>query len=388
MDENEKKLKELNDKIDDLVNQLRQKDREVGEKLISKASFEEFKSNLEARYAELSKDVVKLQAPSPGVPTEPDKKALFHKAAFEKFVRMGDGALAPDERKVMTISDLTTGGYLAAPNEMVKEILANVTEYSPIRSLARVIPTGAPGLDWPKKTGTFAAYRVSEIGTRTETTGLTFGLEKIPADEMYALVLVSKQNIEDSAFPLESFIVAEAAEQFGVKEGTEGISGTGASGQMEGILTNSAITGFTGVTTSGKILADDLKQLFYSLKDFYAKNAWWAWRRSSTLAISLLKNATTGDYLWQPGLKDGSAATVLGRPYVECVDMPAEANSAKAVAFGDFRKGYVIVDRLGMETQRLVEAYATSGKVGLLFRRRVGGQVVLPEAIKILTIKA
>jgi HK97 family phage major capsid protein len=68
--------------------------------------------------------------------------------------------------------------------------------------------------------------------------------------------------------------------------------------------------------------------------------------------------------------------------------MPAEANSAKAVDFGDFKKGYVIVDRLGMETQRLVELYAVNGQVGLLFRRRVGGQVVLPEAIKVLTLKS
>lgn len=388
MDETEKKLKELNDQIGGLVTQLQQKDREMEQKLISKVSFEEYKTNLEAKYAALAVEVVKLQAPGPGVPAEPDKKAAFHRAAFRKFVSQGDSALGPDERKVMTISDLTTGGYLATPNDLVKEILKNVTEYSPIRGLARVIPTGAPGLDWPKKTGTFAAYRTSEIGTRVETTGLTFGLEKIPADEMYALVKVSKQNIEDSAFPLESFITAEAAEQFGVKEGAEGILGTGAGGQMEGILSNAAITGFTGVTTSGKILADDLKQLFYSLKDFYAKGATWLWRRTSTLAVSLLKNTTTTEYLWQPGLKDGSGATVLGRPYVECVDMPAEANSAKAVAFGDFQKGYVMVDRLGMETQRLIEAYATSGQVGLLFRRRVGGQVVLAEAIKILTLKA
>ena len=384
----EEKLKALNEKINELVSQLQQKDRELKENLISKASFEEYKTALEAKYAALAAEVVKLQAPGPGVPAEPDKKAAFHRAAFRKFVSLGDSALTPDERKVMTISDLTTGGYLATPNDMIKEILANATEYSPIRGLARVIPTGAPGLDWPKKTGTFAAYRTSEIGTRVETPGLTFGLEKIPAEEMYALVKVSKQNVEDSAFPLESFIVGEAAEQFGVKEGIEAILGTAAGGQMEGILTNSAITGFTGVTTSGKILADDLKQIFYALKDVYARNGTWLWRRTSTLAISLLKNTVTGDYLWQPGLKDGTSPTVLGRPYAECPDMPAEASSAKAVAFGDFKKGYVIVDRLGMETQRLIEKYAEVGQVGLLFRRRVGGQVVLAEAIKILTLKA
>jgi HK97 family phage major capsid protein len=371
-----------------LIVDHQKKNEELLKGKIDAVAFSEYQTKLDTRLAEISAAVVKLQAPAPGPSDDPDERKVEHKIGFLKFLRKGAEALSPAEVKVMTISDLTTGGYLAAPNELVKEILANVTEYSPIRSLARVIQTGAPGLDWPKKTGTFAAYRTSEIGTRTETTGLTFGLEKIPADEMYALVKISKQNLEDSAFPLESFVTAEAAEQFGVKEGTESILGTGASGQMEGILVNASITGFTGITTSGKILADDLKQLFYSLKDFYAKGASWIWRRASTLAISLLKNTTTTEYLWQPGLKDGSAATVMGRPYVECPDMPAEANSAKAVAFGDFKKGYVVVDRLGMETQRLVELYAEAGQVGLLFRRRVGGQVVLPEAIKVLTLKA
>lgn len=385
MDEELKKLIEESKK---LIIENQRKNEELIKGKIDAAAFTEFQAKIDGRMKEISEALVKLQRPVVAIPQEADKKELFHKEAFLKFCRKGANDLAPEEIKVMTISDLTTGGFLATPNEMVKSILANVVEMSPIRALANVIQTSAPGVDWPKRTGVFSAYRTAEIGTRTETTGLLFGLEKIPADEMYALVKVSKQNIEDSGFPLESYIIAQAAEQFGVLEGTEGISGTGAAGQMEGILTNPDITGFTGVTTSGKILADDIKQLFYALKDFYARSATWIWRRSSTLAISLLKNATTGDYMWQPGLKDGSGATVLGRPYVECPDMPAEAASAKAVAFGDFKRGYLIVDRLGMETQRLIEKYAEVGQVGLLFRRRVGGQVVLPEAIKILTLKA
>jgi HK97 family phage major capsid protein len=371
-----------------LIVQAQTKNEELLKDKIDATAFTEFKTKLDTRLEEISAALVKLMAPAPGPSDDPDKRKAEHKIGFLKFLRKGAEQLTPAETKVMTISDLTTGGYLAAPNDLVREILSNVQLYSPIRTLARVIPTSAPGVDWPKKTGTFAAYRTSEIGTRTETTGLAFGLEKIPADEMYSLVKVSKQNLEDSAFPLESYITTEAAEQFGVKEGTESILGISASGQMEGILVNGSVTGFTGVTTSGKILADDMKQLFYSLKDFYARNATWLWRRASTLAISLLKDTVSGNYLWRPGLADKDPATVLGRPYVECPDVPAEANSAKAVIFGDFLRGYVVVDRLGMETQRLVELYAAAGQVGLLFRRRVGGQVVLPEAIKVLTLKS
>jgi HK97 family phage major capsid protein len=380
--------KALFDQQTKLIVDLQAKNKELLEKKVDQAAYDTAYAAIEKKYNELAAEIVKLKALPPGPSDDPKIRASEHKMAFIKFLRKGAENLAPAEVKVMTISDLTTGGYLATPNDLVREILANVQEYSPIRSLARVIPTSAPGVDWPKKTGTFAAYRTSEIGTRSETTGLAFGLEKIPADEMYALVKVSKQNLEDSAFPLESFITSEAAEQFGVKEGTESIAGIGASGQMEGILVNGSVTGYTGVTTDHVILADDMKRTFYLLKDVYAKNATWIWRRSSTLAISLLKDTVSGNYLWRYGLTDSDPATVLGRPYVECPDMPAEATAAKAVAVGDFKKAYVIVDRLGMETQRLVELYAANGEVGFLFRRRVGGQVVLPEAIKVLTLKA
>lgn len=382
--------KELTDLIAEqkkLILDLQAKNEALLAGRVSTGDFTLYEAKIDGRLEEISAAIVKLQAPRPDG-NKADPTPAEHKVAYLKFLRKGADILTPPEVKVMTISDLTTGGYLAAPNEVAKEILVNVTEYSPIRSLARVITTSAPGVDWPKKTGTFAAYRTTEIGTRTETTGLAYGLEKIPADEMYALVKLSKQNLEDSAFPLESFVAAEAAEQFGVKEGTESILGIATSGQCEGILINASVTGFTGVTTSAKILADDMKQVFYLLKDIYARNATWLWRRTSTLAISLLKDSVSGDYMWRPGLADKDPATVLGRPYVECPDMPAEAASAKAVAVGDFRKGYVLVDRLGMETQRLVELYAVNGQVGLLFRRRVGGQVILPEAIKVLTLKA
>lgn len=386
MDEMEKKVKDLNDQVNVLISGLQTKQTEMEKGLTSKASFEEFKTNIDARYAELSAALVKLQAPASAIPTEPDKKAVFHKAAFDKFLRKGADALTPDERKVMTVADAATGGIFAPP-EFTNEVIKGVVDFSPIRSVARVVQTTARSKQWPKKTTSASASWVSEIGTRAETTNPKFGLEEIPTHEMFALAKVSKQDLEDAQFDLMGFLREEFAEQFGVLEGTANVSGN-AVGKPEGILTNGSVTGFTGVTTSGKILADDLKQLLYLLYERYEKRATWLWRRASTLAISLLKNATTGDYLWQPGLQTGAPPNVLGRPYVECIDMPAEANSAKAVAIGDWQAGYIIVDRIGMEV--LIDPYASksTGCVEISARRRVGGQVVLAEAIKVLTLKS
>lgn len=385
MDTNiETKIAELNGELKQLISGLQAKNTEMEKGLTSKTSFEEFKTNVEAKYAELSATVVKLQAP--GADHTKDVKPDAAKAAFIKLLRKGIESLGPEERKVMTISDASTGGVFAPP-EFTNELIKDIVEFSPIRTVARIVTTSARSKQWPKKTTSASASWVSEIGTRAETTNPKFGLEEIPTHEMYALAKVSKQDIEDAQFDIMGFIQAEFAEQFGVLEGTGFVSGD-AVGKPEGFLTNAGITGFTGVTTSAKIVADDLKQLLYSLKEAYARNARWLWKRSSTLAISLIKDATAGYYVWQPGLQLSSPPNVLGLPYVECPDMPAESASAKAVAVGDFRQGYVIVDRIVIEI--LVDPYASksTGCVEISARKRVGGQVVLPEAIKIYTLKA
>jgi HK97 family phage major capsid protein len=306
--------------------------------------------------------------------------------AFEKWLRKGKEALTPEELKVMTVSDLTTGGYVA-PAEFTNEFLKTIVEYSPLRSIARVVSTTFRAKQWPKRTSSASASWVSEIGTRSETTNPKIGLEEIPTHEMYALAKISKQDLEDAKFDLMGFLNEEFREQFGVAEGTAFITGN-AVGKPEGILTNPNVTGFTGTTTSGKIVTDDLMQTLYSLKEAYARNATWLWKRSSTLAISLLKNAGNVDYVWQPGLQSGAPALVLGRPYVECPDMPAEAGSAKAVAIGDFRRGYIIVDRIDIEVLEDPYSSKSTGCIEISARKRVGGQVVMPEAIKIYTLKA
>jgi HK97 family phage major capsid protein len=386
MDAIESKVAELSGAVNKLILDVQAKHTEMERGLTSKASFEEFKVNIDRKYLELCATVVKLQTPGAVLPTEPAALAAAHKAAFIKYLRKGIDSLAPEERKVMTIGDATTGGYLA-PVEFTNELIRDIVEFSPFRTVARVVTTSARAKQWPKKTTSASASWVAEIGTRAETTNPKFGLEEIPTHEMFALAKVSKQDLEDNTFDILGFIRAEFAEQFGVLEGTAFISGN-AVGKPEGFLSNANVTGFTGVTTSAKIVNDDLKALLYSLKEAYARAATWLWKRSSTLAISIMKDATTGVYFWQPGLQLGAPANVLGLPFVECLDMPAEAASAKAVAIGNFRQGYIIVDRIDIEV--LIDPYSSksTGCIEISARKRVGGQVVLPEAIKIYTLKA
>mgnify|MGYP006209038487 CR=1 FL=1 len=143
------------------------------------------------------------------------------------------------ECKSLSIQNDTTGGYLAPP-EYVKEIIKGITEMSPVRSLVRVRSTGAKSIMLPKRTGQFAARRVGEQETRTETTGLTWGMIEIVVPEMCALIDISRQNLEDSAFDLEAELRLEADEQFAVKEGAEVVSGTGV--KIGSIIAIAAVT--------------------------------------------------------------------------------------------------------------------------------------------------
>lgn len=280
--------------------------------------------------------------------------------------------------KVLRISDDTTGGYLAPP-EFVQEIIEAVVLVSNARSIVNVRQTANKSVRMPKRTGVFAAQRVTEQGTRTETTGLTFGLEEINAPEMYAIVDISNEDLEDSAFDLEAYIRQNAAEQFAVLEGKEFVTGTGV-GQLEGILTNVAITGQVS-GNAATISADGVLTLFYALKTAYARNASFILNRTVMGSVRKLKDGV-GQYLWVPGLPNGMPNTINGAPYVEMPDMPNEAANVYPIAFGDWNRAYTIVDRIAMTFLRDPYTQGASGNVRMWFRRRCGGQVVLAEAIQ------
>ncbi len=380
---------ELKQQLIEAQNQALSEYRRQNEALLSgklgPAEMKAYEDKINVRLDELGKAIAKLSAPAAPA-TTPDLKAET-KAWFDGFRKKLLGQpMTEVETKTMTVGDPTTGGYLA-PVEFVNELLKDEVLYSPIRSLARVRTTSNRSVQQPKKTSDASASWVTEIGTRAETTNPKIGLEEIPTHEMFALAKISKQDLEDTAFDLQGFLREEFAEQFGVLEGTAFISGN-AVGKPEGILSNSSVTGFTGVTTSAKVVADDLINLLYSLSETDARGATFIWRRAVTLAISLLKNSTTNEYLWKPGFQVQGVPNLLGCPWVECPDMPAEGSSAKAVAVGNFRRGYVIVDRLAIEI--MVDPYTSksTGCIEISARKRVGGQVVMPSAIKVYTLKA
>ena len=285
---------------------------------------------------------------------------------------------ARDEFKVLRISDDTLGGYLAVP-EFVPEIIQAVVLISNARAICNVRQTANKSVRQPKRTGVFSAQRVTEQGTRSETTGLTFGLEEILAPEMYAIIDISNEDLEDSAFDLEAYIRENAAEQFAVLEGKEFCTGTGI-GQLEGILTNTAIAADT-TGNAATLSADGVLNICYNLKTAYARNASYILNRQTIGAVRTLKDGI-GNYLWMPGIQNGLPNTINGQPYFEFPDMPAVGASTYPIAFGDWKRAYTIVDRIAMTFLRDPFTQGASGNVRMWFRRRSGGAVVLAEAIR------
>ncbi len=312
--------------------------------------------------------------------------------AYDSFMRKGVERLSEDEKKVLVVSNDTTGGYLAPPT-FVAEIIKAEVLYSPMRALVSLRQVGTGELQQPKRTGTAAATRVGEIATRVESQNPAWGLVKIAAPEMYAEARISNANLEDSAFNLEQELMAEFSEQFGVLEGNEVINGNGVN-KMLGILdanaagpstpiaytpsgSTSTIAGASGTEGNGIV------NLFHAVKTAYAMRGTWILNRQSLGKVRLLKD-TTGQYLWQPGLAVGMPNSILGAPYVETPDMPDEATNAFPIAFGDWKRAYTMAERLDMAVTRDPFTLANVGQVKFFARRRVGGQVVLGEAIRLL----
>ena len=276
------------------------------------------------------------------------------------------------------------GGYLV-PDEYERTLVEALEEENVFRQLAKVIRTSSGDRKIPVVATKGTASWIDEEGAYTESDD-SFGQVSIGAYKVGTMIKVSEELLNDSVFDLESYIAKEFARRIGAKEEEAFFTGDG-SGKPLGILaaTGGAETGVTA-TSSTAVTADELMDLFYSLKSPYRKKAVWVLNDSTIKAVRKLKDST-GQYLWQPSLVAGTPDTLLGRPVKTSAYMPVIAAGAKTIAFGDFSY-YWIADRQGRSFKRLNELYAANGQVGFLGSQRLDGKLVLSEAVKVLAQKA
>ena len=321
-------------------------------------------------------------------PIAGEQKANPHEAehkAFMQYARKGREGMGPEEVKVMRIADDTTGGFMTSP-DIEAGIIKPILLFSPIRQYAKVRQTSKGEVWVRRRTGTFAARHRGETGTRTETTGLKYGLTKLPIHEYYADSAWTNQDLDDSDFNLEAELNMEFAEQFGIAEGTDFVLGDGVN-KPSGILLDTAVLAAKIAGDSAGVLTiTDCTRTAGALKSSYVPGAVWLMRRETVYGSLILFKDSANHYIWMPSMQQGVPSNLLGIPIVETVDMPVVAANAYAVALANLRLGYEIVDRVGISVLRDPYSLKNFGQVEFTATRRLGGQVILPEAIKVLQI--
>lgn len=310
--------------------------------------------------------------------------------ATERLVKFLRDGVNPDgkEVKALDVATSATAGNLTNPGYL-REIQAGIVEFSPMRALVRTMSIGGPSVNVPKRSSTGGAAWVEETAARSDTGDPAFGLVNIAPFELYARVEVSRQLLEDAEFDIAAYLREDMTEQFGVAEGAAIVAGNG-TGKPLGLIdaTGGIDTVNAADQTTWILSADDLFDLFYNVKDGYARRGSWAMNRLTLPVIRKLQDAA-GNYLWAPALAPGDPSTLLGRPYTEAVDFPAPTAGAYAsgdrpIAFGDWRRAYMLVDRVGMTIERDPFTGADNGLVIFRARKRVGGKPMLTEAAKAL----
>lgn len=273
------------------------------------------------------------------------------------------------------------GGYLV-PDEYESTLIEKLHDENIIRQYATVIKSSNGDKKIPVVAGYGEATWTDEEAAYTESDD-SFGVITLGAHKLTSIIKVSEELLNDSVFDLEQYISKEFVRRMAAAEENAFINGTG-TGRPTGILQ----TAETGKTTAAAaaITADEVIDLYHSLRSPYRKNAVFIANDSTVKAIRQLKDSN-GMYLWQPGLKEGQPDTIIGNRIISSAYMPEIGAGKKPILFGDISY-YWIADRQGRTFQRLNELYAATGQVGFRTFQRVDGKLTLAETVKTLTCKA
>ncbi|MXN65709.1 phage major capsid protein [Stappia sp. GBMRC 2046] len=319
---------------------------------------------------------------------------IEHKSAFETYVRSGrEENLRPLEEKALSVGSDPDGGYLV-PEETESEILRRLASVSPIRAIAGTRQVSASVFKKPFSIAGPQTGWVGETAARPQTTGPTLAELAFPTMELYAMPAATATLLEDAAVDVDAWIAEEVETAFAEQEGAAFVNGDGAN-KPRGFLDypqvdESAWTwgnlGTVSTGVSGAFPASDpadvLIDLIYALKSGYRQNARFVMNRRTQGAVRKLKDGD-GNYIWQPPAAVGQPATLMTFPVSEAEDMPDIAADAPAIAFGDFRRGYLIVDRTGVRILR--DPFSAKPYVLFYTTKRVGGGVQDFDAIKLLS---
>ena len=312
-----------------------------------------------------------IREPLVGEAKAKDVKADDYKAAFEAFVK---GKLTPEFKAVLNTGVDSEGGYIV-PVEYQKKILEKLIEVSRTRAISNVITTKSdrkipiggelPVFSWVEEQGTYG-----EANTN-------FAQNTLSAYKLGGIIKVSEELLQDSFIDLENYLATLIARGLAQAEGEAFAVGDGV-GKPTGYMSLDATVTLAGTDS---IAADELIDIYYSLKSPYRSNAYWRMNDSTLKAIRKLKDGN-GNYIYAPALVAGERDAILGRPIELDPFVSPLGASNKVICFGDFDY-YYIADRGNISMQKLTELYAANGVVGFKVSKRVDAKPILAEAFTI-----
>lgn len=379
-------VKELTDKIqiavDELHKAVERQDAEIkkfGEPMAeTKATIDKINTRIDDLEVKLQRQAL----PSAGETPTPDEEKAANKAAFYKWLRGGDKALTPDERKAL-VED-TTGQYIVEP-ELDAEIVRALPKITVIRNLATVRPIGSDRLKMRSMGEASVGWGKLETGTDITESTLTPGAPTYQyVEDLYGLTKIGEDELMDTDVNLQALLADSFSRAIAEEEEKEFVVGTGHTYDMpEGITINATLVAGTKTTAaSGAVTFEKLLEVIYGCPTQYRKNGVFIMNSTLELYLRQIRETTYdashyGQFIWQPSVQAGRPATLLGYPVYTQDDMCDLSDAASAIAiFGDLKAGYRIIDRAGITLQRLDELYSEAGLVGFKVHKRVGGSVM------------
>lgn len=328
---------------------------------------------------------------------------IKHRDAALKFIRKGDASgYEVEELKALSAGTDPDGGYMITP-DMDRNISRVVSEVSPIRAIANVVTTSSSAFKRLINVGGTGSGWVGETEARPQTDTASLRERTYPVMELYAMPSATQTLLDDAAFDVEAWLADEVQIEFAEQEGAAFVMGDGAAkprgfiggytpvlnanfteaGGAPGYVKTGAAADFLSVADGDE--ENNLIDLITALKTAYRSNARFVMNRATVGKVRKFRDAD-GKSFWQQSMAMGQPSTLLGYPVVEAEDMPDVAANAFPVAFGDFNRGYQIVDRFG--TRILRDPYTAKPFVLFYTTKRVGGGIRMAEAIKLLKMEA
>ena len=301
-----------------------------------------------------------------------------YSSAFWDMMR-GNGHLM-EVRNALSVGENEEGGY-TVPDEFERRLVQGLEENNIFRQMAHVIRTSSGTRKIPIANDTMEASWIDE-GEPIPETDTKFAQTTLSAYKMGALVKVSNELLNDSAFDIAAYIAERFGKTMGLTEEKAFITGSGDK-QPTGIL-NDTVGAQLGVTaaSANTVTFDEIFQLYYSLKSPYRAKAAFLCNEELLLQLMMLKDGN-GNYIWKPSLDIAKPDTILGRPVYTSGFMPGVEAGKKVMTFGDYSY-YWVADRASRAFKRLNELYAVTDQVGFVTTQRVDGKLILPEAVKVL----